>query len=91
MLELKLQVNNALCLLGIPSITRIIALHLVAPAHDLESQRFKVRDSIYFTCVQMVGFPKFSHIRTYVCYNIIIAITSIPRPTLIIAGANVVP
>ena len=50
MLELKLKVNNAVYLLGIPLIARIIAeIHLVACG--LEPQSFKVRDSNYFTCV----------------------------------------
>ena len=48
MLELKLKVNNALYLLGIPLFARIIAeIHLVA----LWLRTFKVRDSNYFTCV----------------------------------------
>ena len=44
MLELKLKVNNALYLLGIPLITRIIAeIHLVAlwlRTTEFQSQRF---------------------------------------------------
>ena len=51
MLELKLKINNALYLLGIPLITRIIAeIHLFA-LWLIEPQSFKVRDSNYFTCV----------------------------------------